>query len=334
MIADLRARPMHIEERAGTREARVDGPPPRPGELLLACIDDTAQAQTVLAHAAEVAAALGRSLAVAHVIDSGSADRPRDPLDWTVKRHRCRDRLRALAAGASGTAAEQVLLEGPPADRVLSWVEANKATILAFGTRRRQIAGPMLLGSNAARLMSAAPGSVLLVPPEASAEADYRRILVPLDGSARAESVLPAAVAMARLYGSEILLLHVVPPAELTEVGPLECEALDLRDRLRRRNQRVARAYLDRIAARFRPTFRVRTLMTLGDARDCIREIAVQEKADLVLLSGQGHGLRPDGAFGKVAAHLAASAEAPILIVRDAAPAAAARAGRPILFQS
>lgn len=332
MTVDLSARTGHPDERPGTREAWVDGSPLRAGELLLTCIDVTPEAQTVLAHAAAIAAALGRSLAVAHVIDGGTADRPHDALDWTLKRHRCRDRLRALAAGALGTGAEEVLLEGAPADRVLSWAQANKVTMLAFGTRRRA-AGPMLLGSTAVRLTSAAAGSVLLVPPEAPAEPDYRRILVPLDGSVRAESVLPAAVAIARLYGSEILLLHVVPPAELTEVGPLECEALDLRDRLLRRNQRVARAYLDRIAARFRPAFRVRTLMTSGDARDCIREVASQEKADLILLSAQGHGSRPDGAFGKVAAHLAASAEAPMLIVREGGQAAV-RADRPILFQS
>lgn len=41
----------------------------------------------------------------------------------------------------------------------------------------------------------------------------FQRILVPLDGSARAEQAIPAAVRIARALGGTIILLGVVPPA-------------------------------------------------------------------------------------------------------------------------
>ncbi len=43
----------------------------------------------------------------------------------------------------------------------------------------------------------------------------FKHILVPLDGSTRAESALPVAARIARAYGASITLLRVVePPAE------------------------------------------------------------------------------------------------------------------------
>jgi nucleotide-binding universal stress UspA family protein len=39
----------------------------------------------------------------------------------------------------------------------------------------------------------------------------FRRILVPLDGSARAEQALPIAARLAQASGGSLLLLRVVP---------------------------------------------------------------------------------------------------------------------------
>ena len=45
----------------------------------------------------------------------------------------------------------------------------------------------------------------------------FQRILVPLDGSARAEQAIPAAARIARAFGGVIILLCVVPPASRLE---------------------------------------------------------------------------------------------------------------------
>lgn len=45
----------------------------------------------------------------------------------------------------------------------------------------------------------------------------FQRILVPLDGSARAEQAIPAAARIARAFGGVVLLLCVVPPAARPE---------------------------------------------------------------------------------------------------------------------
>jgi K+-sensing histidine kinase KdpD len=54
--------------------------------------------------------------------------------------------------------------------------------------------------------------------------APYRRVVVPLDGSRWAESVLPLAVRLAKASEAELLLVHVVPTPEMIEARPLEVE--------------------------------------------------------------------------------------------------------------
>jgi nucleotide-binding universal stress UspA family protein len=46
----------------------------------------------------------------------------------------------------------------------------------------------------------------------------FRRILVPLDGTARAEQALPVAARLARASGGTVVLLRVVNP--LSELAP------------------------------------------------------------------------------------------------------------------
>ena len=43
----------------------------------------------------------------------------------------------------------------------------------------------------------------------------FRKILVPLDGSDLAERALEAAFALARKFGSEVILLRVIVPDEI-----------------------------------------------------------------------------------------------------------------------
>lgn len=297
---------------AGTRNSR---------KKLAACIDCAAEAEKVIAHAEAIAAALGASLALVHVIEpAAAAGRPQDPLDWSLRRHKWQDRLKQLARQRQPSLGpvERFLLEGVPATELCQWIGGQGVELVALATRCERSGGPGFLGSTAARLLEQTAGSVLLIPPEASPKAVYKRILVPLDGSCRAESVLPIATAIAASQGAEILIAHVVPEAEVTEVGPLELEAVDLSRKLFSRNERVGRAYLARILKQLRDArVDARIVMAKGDARDCVRQLTQGESADLVLLSAQGHGGRPDAPCGKVTGFLACHTAIPLLVVRN-----------------
>jgi nucleotide-binding universal stress UspA family protein len=175
------------------------------------------------------------------------------------------------------------------------------------------------LGEIARKLVERAAGILLLVPPatEAVSEVRYRTVLVPLDGSRMAESVLPLATRIAKASGAELLLAHVIPTPELTEIGPLEVADHELRKRVSERNERVARRYIDQMRTRLGCLgLSVRGLVVRnGDVRSSLSRLLEDEHADLVVLSAHGRSRRPDVPCGSVAEYLITHARTPHLVV-------------------
>jgi nucleotide-binding universal stress UspA family protein len=188
------------------------------------------------------------------------------------------------------------------------------------------------LASNTQKILTSAVGSVLLVPAStrqapSRREARYARILVPFDGSMRAESVVPLAVRLANAHQAELVLAHVVPIPELTPIGAPAPEDLDLRERLVRRNERVAGRYLEGLRARMQASgtaARV-VLAAEGDVPCELLRIIERERADLVVLSAHGRTGRTEWTCGSVAGHVIAHCPTPVLVVREPGRAAMAQ---------
>jgi nucleotide-binding universal stress UspA family protein len=143
--------------------------------------------------------------------------------------------------------------------------------------------------------------------------------MVPLDGSARAESVLPIATRLAKVHDADLLIAHVTPAPELTKVGPLTAQDLELEQRVNARNERVARSYLDQIRARVSEAgVPARTVISRsGDARTGLARLVKRESVDLVVLSAYGRRGPRDIPCGSVAAHLLTHVTAPLLVFRE-----------------
>lgn len=294
------------------------------GGRVVACVDNSAIAGRVVLHALAVARALDASITLLRVIEArptGAA--PTDPVEWNIRRYETRDSLKRLADASSGDdeVIDVEVIGGETAEQIYLWASAHAADFIALGTHGEGGSNEYCLGGTVRHVVDRAPVSVLLVPPSAAGGrvAPYRRILVPLDGSSRAESVLPLAIRLATATDAELLLTHVIPLPELTEIEPLEAEDLELCERVVRRNERVARAYLQHVRARVaRGGLRLRVLVLRnGDVRSRLVRAIAEESVDLVVLSSTGHSGRADAPHGSVTAHLLTHPTVPLLIVRQ-----------------
>jgi nucleotide-binding universal stress UspA family protein len=296
---------------------------------VVACVDGSPHARDVLSHAAAVSAGQNAPLTVIRVLESTSeAASPHDPVAWDLRRREAIDYVRNLLAACNREADATVeVIVGPVQDRISSFLVDHDVDLCVLGSAGEGEAPALGIGSTARRIVDNAPCSVLLIPPrhtgtEPAAEPGairYRRLLVPLDCSRRAETVLPVAVSLGDAYGAEIVLAHAVPDAGLTEIGPLDEADVALRNKLRERNERAAKRYLSRMRAQLALNYRaVRTLILRGgDARHMLARAAADEAADIIVLSAKGAGGHPDQSLGSVAEYLITHIGKPILIVRS-----------------
>ena len=136
----------------------------------------------------------------------------------------------------------------------------------------------------------------------------YDRILIPLDGSESGEASLPYA----DLIPSRLVYLLCVEAAATGGAG-----------RMRPVPAQPARAYLERIAARFRRQGReVETIVLTGDPVERILETAAD--VDLIVMATHGRGAVGRALRGGVADAVARQASAPALVVRAAGRAVGA----------
>ena len=138
----------------------------------------------------------------------------------------------------------------------------------------------------------------------------FKRILVPLDGSALAESVLPFSCYLAEQFRATLILFHVIEKAAPSEIHG--------QHHLREVNE--ARAYLDRIAQKYsspevtisQDVHEVQEDGVAQTIRDHVREL----QADLVVLCAHGHGGVRDLLFGSIAQQVIRQVSIPVLFIR------------------
>ena len=139
----------------------------------------------------------------------------------------------------------------------------------------------------------------------------YKRILLPLDGSALAEQVLPRAVAYAEHFQAELVLLRVLKP--LPEYG-ISASAREYAEKLTRN---LASEYLERVAARLRKHgLSVQVVTTEGESYVEIVQFAEANQVDLIVISTRGQSGLSRWLMGSVADRVVRGATAPVLLVR------------------
>ncbi len=143
----------------------------------------------------------------------------------------------------------------------------------------------------------------------------YNMILVPLDGSKRAETILPYVEEMALTRKSTVVLLQVVEPSA-TLVTPYDMVPYydpDLSEQM----VEDAKTYLTGVQESFREKgINSKVLVEQGPIVKVILEVANQEKADLIAMASHGRTGLARVFYGSVAAGLLHQADRPLLLVR------------------
>jgi len=217
------------------------------------------------------------------------------------------------------------VVEGPVAASILDVAHQERSTMIAMTTHGRTGLSRWIMGSVAEKVARSSKIPLLLVrsfleTPAAGAapELSFKRILVPIDGSPTSLAAVEATAEFARLFESEVLVLHVWPivlspmyvapgvPVYSTE--PAAIYPIPSPDQ----DEMTAPA-----AERFRQAgIPLTRLSTSGDAASEILDQSVSQGADLVALGTHGRSGVSRWVLGSVAEKVLRHARTPVLLVR------------------
>ena len=143
----------------------------------------------------------------------------------------------------------------------------------------------------------------------------YNKILVPLDGSQRAEAILYHVQDLAKRYDATVIFVQVVEPVPLSMGYEMPYEAL--REEFERQS-RQAESYLVALQQEFREKgIEAQTRVVQGLAVAAIAQIAEREEADLIAMASHGRTGLSQVFYGSVAAGVLHRVDRPLLLIRS-----------------
>jgi nucleotide-binding universal stress UspA family protein len=174
------------------------------------------------------------------------------------------------------------------------------------------------LGSVAERIIQRAETPIFLVRGPAIAPSDnWQRILAPLDGSSLAEQALKPAIALAKMFNSQLILLQAVAELDVESQRILFPTPMAAEEAMTSW-QAAAEEYLRSITKTLqeRDGLNASYQAIVGEAGQVIATTVANSQIDLIVMSTHGRTGWQRWVYGSVANKVLRSAECPILLVR------------------
>jgi nucleotide-binding universal stress UspA family protein len=296
-------------------------------EHILAPLDGSSLAECVLPHAVAIAQAFDARVTLLQVLEDAQGlgqARAFDALGWHMRKTEAGAYLDKMCTRLRevGLSAENMILEGPPAERIIEFAHDHDASLIVLSSHGRSGLSGWNISSVVQKIILRAWMPTMIVRAYQFVPGDltglrYRRILVPLDGSQRAECALPLATTLARFHEAQLLLAHIVRRPEIPRQALPSQEDIQLADLLTERNQLEAARHLEQLQAQLPVDVQLRLPISNNDAA-ALHELVAQEDVDLVVLSA--HGYSEETArwpLGSRALNFIAYGNTPLLVVQD-----------------
>ena len=143
----------------------------------------------------------------------------------------------------------------------------------------------------------------------------YEKILVPLDGSKRAEMIRPHVGELASRFQATVILIKVIEHLHTSIIGE---EFNIFNEKEYDAMLTESNSYLDGVAAKLRNKGIVcKTLVAFGPVVEKIIEAANAEDADLIAMTSHGYGGLTRIFYGSVASGILNRVDRPLFIIRS-----------------
>jgi nucleotide-binding universal stress UspA family protein len=338
-------------------------------ERILVPLDGSILAEQAIPHAAQFARIFGSSITLLQVLDPTSYHEnfnPVDPLSWQIRKTEADMHMRDIAARLREDLHESELdtkgvrsrgkdekkvrvkysiREGKAAENIINFAHAENIDLLVISTHGLSGLSRWNISSVTQKVINLIYLPVLIIrsyrqPDTEDARIHYRRILLPIDGSRRAEYSLPVGIALARgemVSGSapetnklllqkttpapplqtKLILAAVINPPELPIPKPYPIEIVQLSKQLMYASQKVVSNYLNEMKERLSVECEI-AVVENNSVSSAIQDLASQdEEIDLVVLCAHGFAGQSAWPYGSVTRFFIEHGTKPVLVIQD-----------------
>lgn len=296
---------------------------------ILVPLDGSSLAECVLPHAVAIGQATGAEVTLLQALERGRdqvQSRAVDPLDWHMVKSEAGSYLGEVESRLQevGLEASRVIVEGRAAERIIDYIHQENVDLIILSSHGESGLSKWNISSVVQKVLLGSYTTTMIVrafQPEVGGldGLSYDRVLIPLDGSQRAEYILPWATNMSNFHHFTMYLAHVVSRPEVPRNVPLTKKESDLVQQLTDLNRVKGEQYLADVKSRFSTD--AKTYIKVNDnTAAALHKIVEEEDMDLVLMTAHGYSGETMWPYGGVALNFIVYGTTPLLIFQDVPP--------------
>ena len=296
-------------------------------EHILLPLDGSSLAERVLPHALALSEAFQSKLTLLRVVyQEKEADQHGlvNPMDWQMRKSEAEAYLKSVQNQLREVDVESEIkiMEGKPAQQIIGFAQDENVDMIILSSHGSSGISAWNINSTVQKVLLRAFMPVMIIRAytegyESLTGLQYDRIFIPLDGSRRAECVLPLAKSICEKQQSDVFLTHIVEEPKLPRQTPLSEEIESLIDELREINCADAEKYMKEVKDQF-PKGIVETIIeTSKKPTVALHDIIDREKIDLVMLSAHGYSGENRWPYGKIALNFISYGTTPLIVIQD-----------------
>jgi nucleotide-binding universal stress UspA family protein len=317
---------------------------------ILVPLDGSPLAERAIPHAELFARIFGANIILLQVLEPTSYhENPKavDPLNWQIRKAEADMYMQGIALRIRKNLGEKAIhngekkksrveysiREGKTAENIVDFAHTENIDLLVISSHGSGGLSRWNISSVTQKVINLIYLPVLIVRAYNQSNTTeginrYRRILLPIDSSRRAECSLSAGVELARneipagvapgstVVKTKLVLTTVLRPPELPIPEPLPVEISQLSDKLLEVSHQAIEKYLGEMKERL-PVDCDTCVVESPCVTSAIQELADQEDIDLVILCAHGYSGQVNWSYGTVARNYIEHGTKPVLVIQD-----------------
>ena len=317
---------------------------------ILVPLDGSSLAEGAIPHAELFARIFGSSIILLQVLDPTSyQEMPNavDPLRWQLRKAEADAYMQGIAHRIRKNLGEKPLMgedekksrvdysvrEGKAAENIVDFAHSKNIDLLVISTHGSSGLSRWNISSITQKVINLIYLPILIVRAFNQSIGDesrirYRRILIPIDCSRRAECSLSAGIELARRETSTdgtieatsekstLFLAAVIRPPELPIPEPFPIEINQLLEKLLRLSHEAVDRYLYEMKERL-PVDCDTCVVENNSVPSAIQELAEQEDIDIVILCAHGYSGQVTWPYGTITRNYIEHGTKPVLVIQD-----------------